>query len=72
MSKLPEPSESCVKITERLISYWEFHRGFDANIMNLAKFSEVSRDTVYRWLNRRDYPREEKAIRIDEWLKKRE
>jgi len=72
MSKLQKPSERCVKVTDQLISFWGFHRGFDANMTSLARFSGVSRDTVYRWLNRKAYPREDKVRRIDEWLSKRE
>ncbi len=72
MSKVQAPSEFCVKVTDRLISFWGFHRGFDANMTSLARFSGVSRDTVYRWLNRKAYPREDKVRRIEEWLGKRQ
>ena len=72
MSKLPKPSESSVKVTGRLISFWEVHRGFDANISSLAECAAVSRDTVYRWLNRKAYPREGKVELIKHWLGKRE
>ena len=53
---------------ERLISYWKFHRGFDANIADLAKNAEVSRDTVYRWLNRKALPKASKIPLIERWL----
>jgi transcriptional regulator with XRE-family HTH domain len=72
MSELPRPSDFCVKTTGRLISFWKFHRGFDANMADLARFTGVSRDTVYRWLNLKAYPRDDKARRIDLWLKERE
>jgi len=58
-------------LTEKLISYWENHRGFDANIADLAKAANVSRDTVYRWLNRKALPKEAKLILIQEWLDKK-
>ncbi len=56
---------------ERLISFWERHRGFDANMADLARSVGVSRDTVYRWLRRKALPREAKAILIEEWLNRR-
>ncbi len=59
-------------VTERLITYWERHRGFDANITALARSVGVSRDTVYRWLRRKALPREAKAILIEEWLNRRQ
>ena len=52
----------------KLIAYWQLHRHFDANIADLAKYTRVSRDTVYRWLNRRAKPREQKLKLIQEWL----
>jgi len=61
-----------MSIVERLIAYWRFHRGFDANIADLAKHVKVSRDTVYRWLNRKASPKEKKLKLIKEWLDKRE
>jgi hypothetical protein len=65
------PEEYCYKINERLINFWEFHRGFDANIADLSRYSNVSRDTVYRWLNRKSLPKPTKAHLIEEWLNKR-
>ncbi len=59
-------------VAERLISFWERHRGFDANIADLARSVGVSRDTVYRWLRRKALPREAKAILIEEWLNRRQ
>ncbi len=61
----------CRTVAERLISFWMFHRRFDANIASLARFSGVSRDTVYRWLNRKSLPKTSKAELIDEWLNTR-
>ncbi len=57
---------------ERLIAFWERHRGFDANMADLARSVGVSRDTVYRWLRRKALPRETKAILIEEWLNRRQ
>ena len=57
--------------TERLIVFWRFHRKFDANIKDLARYTGVSRDTVYRWLNRKALPKPAKARLIEEWLRKR-
>jgi transcriptional regulator with XRE-family HTH domain len=53
---------------ERLIKFWQFHRGFDANMADLARYTRVSRDTVYRWLNRKAQPKEQKITLIKEWL----
>ena len=61
-------SDDCRLITERLILFWEFHRGFDANMADLARYSRVSRDTVYRWLNRKCLPKPAKVRLIKEWL----
>ncbi len=61
----------CTDIVERLIVYWKFHRGYDANISNLARYVDVSRDTVYRWLNRKALPKSIKAHAVEEWLQKR-
>lgn len=58
-------------IVDQLISYWQHHRGFDANIADLAKSSGVSRDTVYRWLKRKSLPKDPKLILISEWLDQR-
>jgi len=57
---------------ERLISYWLIHRKFDANIIDLAKHAGVSRDTIYRWINRKALPKEDKAALICSWLDERE
>ena len=32
-------------IMEDLISYWQFHKQFDANITDLAQYTRVSRNT---------------------------
>lgn len=53
---------------EDLIVYWQMHRQFDANIADLAKYTRVSRDTVYRWLNRKSLPKPQKLKLIQEWL----
>lgn len=58
-------------VTGRLIAYWERHRGFDANMADLARHAGVSRDTVYRWLKRRALPKPAKALLIEEWLNRR-
>jgi DNA-binding phage protein len=57
---------------ERLVAYWQMHRHFDANIASLAKYARVSRDTVYRWLNRKAQPKEQKLKLIKEWLSQRQ
>ncbi len=66
-----DDSSQSLSITERLIAYWERHRGFDANMAGLARAAGVSRDTVYRWLRRRALPKPGKAILIQEWLDRR-
>lgn len=71
MSRLPRPSEFSLRTTDQLIAFWRVHRGFDADISGLAEFCGVSRDTVYRWLNHRAYPRQEKARRIEMWLRQK-
>lgn len=48
------------------------HRRFDANINDLAKYARVSRDTVYRWLNQKSQPKEQKVKLIEEWLDQKE
>ena len=63
--------EQTNKTIERLTAYWQFHRHFDANIADLAKYTRVSRDTVYRWLNKKAQPREQKLKLIQEWLSQR-
>lgn len=55
-------------VIDRLISYWQFHKGFDANIADLARYTGVSRDTVYRWLNKKTCPDINKIALIREWL----
>lgn len=61
----------CRAVAERLISFWERHRGFDANMASLARSAGVSRDTVYRWLRRQALPRPGKALLVEEWLNRR-
>lgn len=56
---------------EGLIAYWQMHRHFDANIADLARYVRVSRDTVYRWLNKKARPKEQKLKLIQEWLDQR-
>lgn len=58
-------------IAEKLITFWMFHRKFDANIRDLSRYVNVSRDTVYRWLNRKALPKSGKARLIEAWLKSR-
>ncbi|MFC1698569.1 helix-turn-helix transcriptional regulator [Candidatus Omnitrophota bacterium] len=55
-----------------LIAYWQTHRQFDANIADLAKYVRVSRDTVYRWLNRKSLPQPQKQKLIQEWLNQKQ
>lgn len=57
---------------ERLTAYWQLHRQFDANIADLARYARVSRDTVYRWLNSKAQPREQKLKLIQEWLDRKQ
>ena len=65
MEKQPNQAE---KVLEELIVFWQYRRGFDANITGFAKYVGVSRDTAYRWLNRKALPKEKKIILIKEWL----
>ena len=65
MEKQPNQAEV---VLEELIAFWKYHKGFDANISDLAKYVDVSRDTVYRWLNRKALPKEKKILQIKEWL----
>ena len=65
MEKQPNQAE---KVLEELIAFWQYHKGFDANISGFAKYVGVSRDTVYRWLNRKALPKEKKIRQIKEWL----
>jgi transcriptional regulator with XRE-family HTH domain len=57
---------------ERLRGFWQMHRQFDANMADLARYARVSRDTVYRWLNRKSRPKEQKLKLIQEWLNQRQ
>ncbi len=59
---------SCREAARLLIEFWRIHRRFDANIKAFARYAGVSRDTVYRWLNGKGYPKPQKAARIREWL----
>jgi len=52
----------------KLITYWQLHRHSDANMADLARYASVSRDTMYRWLNRKAQPRAQKDKLIQEWL----
>ena len=56
---------------QRLIAYWQLHKQFDANMADLAKYARVSRDTVYRWLNRKAQPKGQKLRLIQEWLNRK-
>jgi len=60
--------EEAKKTVERLLAYWQLHRQFDANMADLARYTRVSRDTVYRWLNRKAVPKQQKIKLIQEWL----
>ncbi|HOO76504.1 MAG TPA: hypothetical protein PLI51_02530 [bacterium] len=64
----PDPA---ARTTDLLIDFWKLHRGLDANMKSLAAHCGVSRDTVYRWLNRRALPRDEKVDLVIEWLRRR-
>ena len=55
-----------------LINFWQFHRGFNANMTDLARYCLVSHFTLYRWLRKKSLPKEIKACLIEEWLKKRD
>jgi hypothetical protein len=55
-------------VVERLLEFWRIHRRFDANMASLAAHTGVSRDTIYRWLNRKILPRPRKVALIREWL----
>ena len=52
----------------KLIVYWQLHRHSDANMADLARYARVSRDTVYRWLNKKAQPKAQKDKLIQEWL----
>ena len=65
MEKQPNQTEV---VLEELIAFWQYHKGFNANISDLAKHVSVSRDTVYRWLNRKALPKDKKILQIKEWL----
>jgi len=64
-------NDYCAQVADKLIGFWRIHRRFDANIKDLARYAGVSRDTVYRWLNRKALPKRQKAQLIEEWLGKR-
>ncbi|UCB56522.1 MAG: hypothetical protein JSV30_04755 [Candidatus Omnitrophota bacterium] len=56
---------------EKLIAYWCSYRQLGSNISDLARYVKVSRDTAYRWLNRKAQPKEQKLQLIQEWLRQR-
>lgn len=66
-----QEKEYCINTTDKLINFWKFHRRVDANIKGLSVFTKVSRDTAYRWLNRKTLPRLHKAKLIEKWLMQR-
>ena len=53
---------------QELIAYWQMHRHFNANMADLARYTRVSRDTVYRWLKHKNQPKQKKIKLIQEWL----
>ncbi len=57
-------------VVNSLIEFWSIHRNFDANIRGLSKYTGVTPGTVYKWLNRKSYPKPAKIRLIDEWLNK--
>ncbi|MCX6355265.1 MAG: LacI family DNA-binding transcriptional regulator [Candidatus Aureabacteria bacterium] len=65
-------NDFCARIAVSLIEYWKIHRRFDANIKDLAKHAGVSRDTAYRWLNKKALPKHEKAQLIKSWLNQKQ
>lgn len=73
MAKIkPESGTKQANVTiEGLITYWQLHRQFDANMADLARYARVSRDTIYRWLKRKTTPKEHKLKLIQEWLSHR-
>lgn len=63
--------DPAAETVDLLIDFWKLHRGLDANMKSLAEYCGVSRDTVYRWLNRRALPRSGKAELVVDWLRSR-
>jgi len=64
-------NELCRSVMEELRKFWHFHRRFDANIVDLARYVSVSRGTVYNWLNGKSLPKPLKVSLIAEWLERR-
>ncbi len=60
-------------IVVRLIAFWSFYKKTAiCNILDLANYTNVSRDTVYRWLNKRAQPKKNKIELIKSWIEKQE
>lgn len=55
----------------QLIAFWSFYKKTAiCNISDLANYTNVSRDTVYRWLNKRAKPKKDKIELIKSWVEK--
>ena len=55
----------------QLIAFWSFYKKTAiCNISDLATYTNVSRDTAYRWLNKRVKPKKDKIELIKRWLEK--
>lgn len=55
----------------QLKAFWSFYKKTAiCNISDLANYTNVSRDTVYRWLNKRAKPKKDKIELIKSWVEK--
>lgn len=58
-------------IVDQLIAFWSFYKKTAiCNISDLANYANVSRDTVYRWLNKRARPKKGKIELIKGWIER--
>jgi DNA-binding phage protein len=65
-----EANDAEATVTQ-LIAFWSFYRKTaTCNISDLANYTHVSRDTVYRWLNKKAKPKMNKIELIKNWIEK--
>ncbi len=65
-----EANDAETTVTQ-LIAFWSFYKKTSTcNISDLANYTNVSRDTVYRWLNKRAKPKKDKLELIKTWVGK--
>lgn len=68
---MKKETDDAEAIVDQLIAFWSFYKKTAiCNISDLANYANVSRDTVYRWLNKRAKPKKDKIELIKRWMEK--